>query len=118
MEELRRTFRPEFLNRIDETIVFHALKEEDIKRIVDLMLKDLNKRLAENGLQVEVTDAAKEVLVKEGFDEAYGARPLRRAIQQLLEDQISEDMLAGKFKAGDKVLADAEEGKIVLKKTE
>ncbi|SMB91103.1 ATP-dependent Clp protease ATP-binding subunit ClpC [Thermanaeromonas toyohensis ToBE] len=116
MEELRRTFRPEFLNRIDELIVFHALTVEDIKKIVDLMLKQLNERLKEHNIQVEVTEEAKDILVKEGFDEAYGARPLRRAIQTLIEDQLSEDMLQGKFGPGDRVQAVAENGKIVLKK--
>lgn len=116
MEELRRTFRPEFLNRIDELIVFHALTVEDIKKIVDLMLKQLNERLKEHNIQVEVTEEAKDILVKEGFDEAYGARPLRRAIQTLIEDQLSEDMLQGKFGPGDRVQAVAEDGKIVLKK--
>lgn len=116
MEELRRTFRPEFLNRIDEIIVFHALSVEDIKKIVDLMLEQLNKRLKDNNIQVEVTEEAKEILVKEGFDEAYGARPLRRAIQTLIEDPLADEMLQGKFGPGDKVLAVVEEGKIVLKK--
>ncbi|GFN22822.1 ATP-dependent Clp protease ATP-binding subunit [Thermanaeromonas sp. C210] len=117
MEELRRTFRPEFLNRIDEIIVFHALGREDIKRIVDLMLGELNRRLKDSGLEVEVTDEVKEILVKEGFDEAYGARPLRRAIQTLIEDPLSDEMLQGKFAPGDKVVATAEEGRIVLKKS-
>lgn len=116
MEELRRTFRPEFLNRIDEIIVFHALSKEDIRKIVDLMLADLNRRLEDNELTVEVTDEAKEILIKEGFDEAFGARPLRRAIQTLIEDQLSDEMLAGKIGPGDKVRAVARDGKIVLEK--
>ncbi|WP_338833806.1 Negative regulator of genetic competence ClpC/MecB [Moorella humiferrea] len=116
MEELRRTFRPEFLNRIDEIIVFHALSKEDIRKIVDLMLADLNRRLEDNKLTVEVTDEAKEILIKEGFDEAFGARPLRRAIQTLIEDQLSDEMLAGKIAPGDKVRAVARDGKIVLEK--
>lgn len=118
MEELRRTFRPEFLNRVDELIVFHALTVEDIKKIVDLMLKQLNERLKEHNIQVEVTEEAKDILVKEGFDEAYGARPLRRAIQTLIEDQLSDAMLQGKFGPGDKVQAVAQDGKIVLVKAE
>ncbi|KYH31403.1 ATP-dependent Clp protease ATP-binding subunit [Neomoorella mulderi] len=116
MEELRRTFRPEFLNRIDELIVFHALSRDDIRKIVDLMLAELNRRLEENKLSVEVTDEAREILIKEGFDEAFGARPLRRAIQTLIEDQLSDEMLAGKIAPGDKVRAVAREGKIVLEK--
>ncbi len=116
MEELRRTFRPEFLNRIDDTIVFHSLSEEDIRRIVDLMLKGLNKRLREHDLQVEVTDEAKAFLVKEGFDETYGARPLRRAIQREIEDRLSEGLLEGKFAKGDRIGVDLREGKLELAK--
>ncbi len=116
LEELRRTFRPEFLNRIDDLIVFHALSRDDIRKIVDLMLAELNRRLEDNNLSVEVTDEAKDILVREGFDEAYGARPLRRAIQTLIEDQLSDEMLAGKFQPGDKVRAVARDGKIALEK--
>lgn len=114
--ELRQTFRPEFLNRVDEIIVFHALSREHIKEIVDLMLKNLAKQLKEYNIEVEVTEGAKEILVREGFDEVYGARPLRRAIQRLIEDQLSEGMLEGKFSRGDAVVAEAEEEKIVLRK--
>ncbi|MDK2820492.1 MAG: ATP-dependent Clp protease ATP-binding subunit ClpC [Clostridia bacterium] len=116
MEELRRTFRPEFLNRVDDLIVFHALSMDDIKKIVDLMLNELNKRLEENNLKIEVTEEAKEILVKEGFDEAFGARPLRRAIQSLIENKLSDEMLAGKFKPGDKVRVTAREGQIEMEK--
>ncbi len=109
--ELRRTFRPEFLNRIDETIVFHHLTEEDIKQIVVLMLNELGKRLAENDIAIEVTEAARAELVKQGFDQTYGARPLRRAIQRLIEDPLSEAYLRGQFSMGDTVLVDyTEEG--------
>ncbi|KKM12744.1 Clp protease ClpX [Clostridiales bacterium PH28_bin88] len=116
LEELRRTFRPEFLNRVDDIIVFHALQEEDIRKIVDLMLAEFNKRLKEHNLQVEVTGEAKALLVKEGFDEVYGARPLRRAIQHAIEDKMSEGLLEGKFGPGDTVLAEAVEGKVELRK--
>jgi ATP-dependent Clp protease ATP-binding subunit ClpC len=116
MDELRRTFRPEFLNRVDELIVFHALNREHMREIIKLMLLMLNKRLAEYQLSIEVTGAAQEIILKEGFDEVYGARPLRRAILRLIEDQLSEGMLEGKFTAGDQVRADAQDGKIVLKK--
>ncbi|MFA5881296.1 MAG: ATP-dependent Clp protease ATP-binding subunit [Eubacteriales bacterium] len=116
MGELRRTFRPEFLNRIDEVIVFHALNEEHIKQIVDLMIKEVAKRLAENNIAIEVTDEAKEVLAKEGFDQLYGARPLRRAIQRQVEDRLSEELLAGTFKTGDKVRIGAEEREIKVEK--
>ncbi|MTV49513.1 AAA domain-containing protein [Heliobacillus mobilis] len=115
MEELKKSFRPEFLNRIDETIVFHTLSTEDIRKIVSLMLKELNKRLMETGISMEVTDGAEEFLAKEGYDENFGARPLRRSIQRLVEDQFSEGMLRGDFKAGDRVVVDAVDGKITLK---
>lgn len=115
MEALKKSFRPEFLNRIDETIVFHALEKEHIKEIVGLMLKDLEKRLQENELSLEVSEAAKEILVKEGFNPTYGARPLRRAIQKLIEDPLAEEMLKGTYKAGGVVKAEAENEQIVLK---
>jgi len=115
MEALKKSFRPEFLNRIDETIVFHALEKEHIKEIVGLMLKELEKRLEENELKLEVKEEAKEVLAKEGFDPTYGARPLRRAIQKLIEDPLAEEMLKGTYKAEGKVIVDAENGEIVLK---
>lgn len=111
-DELRRAFRPEFLNRIDEIIVFHALNQEHIKEIVGLMVQEVAKRLAENEIQIQVTDAAKEYLAREGFDENYGARPLRRAIQKEIEDRLSEEMLRGSFNRGDQVRIDykAEDG--------
>jgi len=115
-EQMKHTFRPEFLNRIDEIIVFHALKEEHIKEIVDLMLNTLANRLKENNMAMEVTDAAKAILVKEGYDQAYGARPLRRAIQRLVEDRLSEELLQGTFTSGDTILVDAAEGRILLSK--
>ncbi|SMB84508.1 ATP-dependent Clp protease ATP-binding subunit ClpC [Desulfonispora thiosulfatigenes DSM 11270] len=114
MESLKKTFRPEFLNRIDETLVFHALTEEHIKEIVSLMLNELRERLTENELSINVTDKAKELIVKEGFDKDYGARPLRRAIQKLIEDNLSEEMLKGTYKAGDTIHVDGIEGKIKL----
>ncbi|HHY91906.1 MAG TPA: AAA domain-containing protein, partial [Firmicutes bacterium] len=114
LDELKRTFRPEFLNRIDEIIVFHALTQEHVHAIVEIMLKEVAARLKEHDLKLEITPAAKDVLAKEGFDPTFGARPLRRAIQRLLENPLSEEMLAGRFKAGDRVTVDAEEGKIVF----
>ncbi|NPV26961.1 MAG: ATP-dependent Clp protease ATP-binding subunit [Firmicutes bacterium] len=116
MEELRRTFRPEFLNRVDEAIVFHALTREEISQIIDLMMADLRKRMKEQELSLEITEAAKESLATEGYDPNYGARPLRRAIQRLIEDPLSEEMLRGTFKAGDTVLVDVADGQISLKK--
>ena len=116
LEELKKTFRPEFLNRIDEVIVFHSLNKEHLRQIVDLMLKDVNKQMQERGLTLEVSDEAKEVLLKEGYDQMYGARPLRRAIQRLLENPLSDEMLKGRFKEGDAVLATAKDGEIKFEK--
>jgi len=106
-DELKRVFRPEFLNRVDETIVFHPLNEAEILQIVDLMLTRIRKQLAQQGMTIEVTQEAKELLAKEGYDPTYGARPLRRAIQRLIEDPLSEEVLLGKFVTGDKILLDA-----------
>ena len=103
MDALKATFRPEFLNRVDETIVFHALEKEHILAIVDLMMKDLRKRLQEQEIALEVSAEAKEKLVEEGYDPAYGARPLRRTIQRLVEDPLAEDLLKGRYQAGDTV---------------
>ncbi len=116
MDALKATFRPEFLNRVDETIVFHALEKEHILSIVDLMMKDLHKRLQEQEISMEVTPEAKEKLVEEGYDPAYGARPLRRTIQRLVEDPLAEDLLQGRYKAGDTVKVDVTKDGISLLK--
>ncbi len=120
LEELRKTFRPEFLNRLDEIIVFHALNEEHIFQIVDIMLEELNQRVAEYSMKLEISQEAKDKLVKEGFDPQLGARPLRRVIQKRLEDGISEEMLQGNISPGDNVLVDVDEdeGDYVFKKKE
>ena len=115
-QELRKTFRPEFLNRVDETIVFHSLDREHLKEIVGLMLKDVLGRLAENEINVEATEAAKELLAGKGFDETYGARPLRREIQKQVEDRLSEELLKGIVKKGKDVVLDAVDGEIVIVK--
>ena len=117
-DELKRVFRPEFLNRVDETIVFHPLNEDEILQIVDLMLTRIRKQLTQQGMTLEITQAAKELLAKEGYDPTYGARPLRRAIQRLIEDPLSEDVLLGKFVAGDTIRleADVETNKIAFSK--
>ncbi|NLY51888.1 MAG: ATP-dependent Clp protease ATP-binding subunit [Firmicutes bacterium] len=117
-DELRRTFRPEFLNRIDEIIVFHALNKEHIKDIVEIMLKDLRKQLQEQGMSITVSDAAKEILIDEGFDPDFGARPLRRAIQRLIETPLSEEILKGTFAEGDVIFVGAEDGELVFVKKE
>ena len=110
LDELKRTFRPEFLNRVDDIIVFHALNEEHISQIVGIMLAELNRRIAEFDLKLEVSEPAKARLVKEGYDPSFGARPLRRVIQKRLEDGISEEMLQGKIKPGNTVFVDLEDG--------
>ena len=115
-EEMKKAFRPEFLNRIDETIVFAHLSKEEIREIVDLMLKDLFKRLSERNLSVEVTDEVKDHLAKDGYSEAYGARPLRRLIQRKIEDMLAEEILSGKYLAGDTIKLVMNEDKIVCEK--
>jgi len=109
MDELKRTFRPEFLNRVDDLIVFHALSEEHIRQIVDIMLNELNRRIEEYDLHIEVSDDVKGKLLQEGFDPTYGARPLRRVIQRKLEDGISEELLQGKISPGDTVSVNVDE---------
>ena len=117
-EELKKAFRPEFLNRVDDTIVFAHLSQEEIREIVELMLKDLFKRLSERDLTIEVTDAAKDYLAKEGYSETYGARPLRRVIQKKVEDVLAEEILSGNYKANDKLSMDYRDEKIVIEKIE
>ena len=115
LEELKKTFRPEFLNRIDEIIVFHQLQEEHIRKIVDLMLKSLLVRIKEMNINLEITDKARAFLAEKGYDQAYGARPLRRAIQKMVEDQLSEEMLKGEIKPGSEVLVDVEDDKLIFR---
>ncbi len=109
MEEVRRTFRPEFLNRIDEVVVFHPLGREHLVHIVDLMLERLKKRMVEQGLKLQISAAAKDLVVDQGTDVEFGARPLRRAITRLIEDPMSEEMLAGHFPEGATVGVDVAE---------
>lgn len=118
MDELKKSFRPEFLNRIDEVIVFHSLEQEHIEQIVSLMTDDLRKRLREQSIDFVLSEEAKKILAKEGFDPAYGARPLRRAIQRHIEDKLSEELLKGSISKGDTVNIDAEDGKLVVKRLE
>ena len=106
-EELKVVFNPEFLNRLDDVIVFHPLSREHIAQIVSILLKDIRKRLAEDELTIRLTPAATELLVKNGYDEAYGARPLKRAIQKFIEDPLSEKILLGEFSRGDEIEVDA-----------
>ncbi|MGF7058362.1 ATP-dependent Clp protease ATP-binding subunit [Brassicibacter mesophilus] len=117
-DELKRTFRPEFLNRIDEVIVFHPLREEQINKIVDIMIKDLEKKLEKLNINISVTDKAKEYIGKEGFDPSFGARPLERAIRKLVEDQLSEEMLKGNINKDDKIVIDFNDEKLVFNKAD
>ncbi|HHY42413.1 MAG TPA: ATP-dependent Clp protease ATP-binding subunit [Thermoanaerobacterales bacterium] len=114
LEELKRTFRPEFLNRIDEIIVFHSLNEEHIRAIVTLMLNEVNNRLTEKGVSIEVSDAAKDLLAKEGFDPMFGARPLRRVIQKRIEDRLSEEILKGNISTGNVVVVDVKDDELTF----
>ena len=107
-EQLRVQFRPEFLNRIDEVIVFHALTEAELAAIADLQLADLQRRIAENDLVLELTPAARALIVREGTDPAFGARPLKRTIQRLVENPFARALLSGSFKPGDRIVADAD----------
>lgn len=114
MEDLKKTFKPEFLNRIDEIIVFNRLEKDDIKEIAKRMLKSLKKRLADMDMEIEFTDAAIDSLADAGFDNVYGARPLRRAIQQKIEDPLSELILENKVKAGEKCTVDFKDGEFTF----
>ena len=112
MEEVTRFFRPEFLNRIDATVVFHALNQDHIIQIVDLMLNQVRIEVMEQGMEMEVTQAAKEFLATQGYDPSFGARPLRRLIQSLIEDKLAEEVLRGKFRLGAVIIVDVADGEI------
>ena len=116
-DELKKTFRPEFLNRLDDTIIFHQLTKEEIREIVDIMLKELTVRMDSHGMGLAITDPVKDELAKQGYSPSYGARPLRRVIQKEIEDVLSEDVLMGRFKEGDLIQAKLKNGKIVFDKT-
>ena len=118
IDEMKKIFRPEFLNRVDEVIVFHSLTSQQILAIVDLMLKQVSDRLKASGMGLEASADVKEVLAKEGFDPAFGARPLRRAVQRFIEDPLSEEILLGRFSDGDTIMAELEDGKVIFKKAE
>jgi len=120
MGELKRVFRPELINRIDEIIVFHKLTKDEITQIVDLLLVRLQGQMKEHGLALRLTDEAKQLLVEQGYDPTMGARPLRRAIQRLIEDPLSDRLLSGGFVDGSTVLLDrdGEELKLVVTEPE
>jgi len=111
---LKQTFRPEFLNRIDEVIIFSPLTLEQVEKIVDLQMKDIRERLGDQGLTVELTDAARKWLAREGFDPAFGARPLRRTLQRYVESPLAVQLLRGQFQAGDTVVVDVVDNQIVF----
>jgi ATP-dependent Clp protease ATP-binding subunit ClpC len=116
MDEVKRFFRPEFLNRLDATIVFHALSKEEIHQIVDLMMNMVREELKEREISIELTEPAREYLAENGFDPVLGARPLRRLIQNEVEDRLSDELLGGKFEEGDTAIVDIDEdGKICIK---
>jgi len=115
-EEMKKAFRPEFINRIDDIIVFAHLSKEEIREIVDLMMKDLFKRLDERGLKMEVTNEVKDFMATDGYSEAYGARPLRRLIQRKVEDTLAEEILTGKYHEGDTIVLDMKDGKMFFSK--
>ena len=114
MGELKKQFRPEFINRIDEIIVFHKLNDEDIKQIIDIMLNQVTKRMKAKGIELEIDNSVKELIAKKGVDTNYGARPLKRAIQNILEDKIAEEILDGNIKPNKKAVIKAEDDKIVI----
>ncbi|MBU6345958.1 MAG: ATP-dependent Clp protease ATP-binding subunit [Cyanobacteria bacterium REEB494] len=118
-EELKSYFRPEFLNRVDEIIVFSQLNKDEVKEISQIMLEEVAKRLQEKGIKLEVTEAFKDLVVTEGYDPSYGARPLRRAIMRLLEDSLAEAMLSGEIREGDQAIVDVDDdGLVKVKKAE
>ena len=114
LAELKKQFKPEFLNRIDETIVFHKLNSDDVSKIIDIMLKKVEKRLTEQNIIVEIDKKAKDLIAKSGVDDNYGARPLRRAIQNMIEDRIAEEILDGNIVSGKKAIISSKDGKIVV----
>ena len=115
MEIVSTHFRPEFINRIDDSVVFRPLTKEDIRQIASIQLKTLSKRLAENDLSIEFTDAALDIIGEEGFDPVYGARPLKRVIQSKIENPLAQKILGGEFASGDRIMADIEDGHIVFR---
>jgi ATP-dependent Clp protease ATP-binding subunit ClpC len=114
MDELKRLFNPEFLNRIDDTIVFNSLSRTELAKIIDIQLAEVAERLTERNVTIDVLPAAKELILDQGFDPVLGARPLRRSIQRLLEDRLAEEFLNKRFDDGDTVQVDAGNGELVF----
>jgi len=117
LDEMKKEFRPEFLNRIDEIIVFHPLTDEELKKIASLMISDVQKQVENQDMKLIAGDDIQALIVKEGYEPKFGARPLRRAVQRLIENNLSNEIIAGKFKAGDEITAKVIEGKITFEKT-
>ncbi len=115
MAELRRSFRPEFLNRLDETIMFHPLTRGDLGGIIDIMIEGLRQRLADRSLSLELTESAKQLIIDRGFDPLYGARPLRRYLQSSVETLLARTILSGNISAGDTITVDAVNGQLVTR---
>lgn len=115
MNELRHSFRPEFLNRLDETIFFRPLTKENLKGIIDIMLASLKNRLGEQSLGLEVSDSAKELIIEHGFDPVYGARPLRRYLQSTLETLVARKILSGEIGADSVISIDAQNGSLICR---
>jgi len=116
MAELKKHFRPEFLNRVDDVIIFQSLDESELARIVDIQLGRLEQRLAQQNLTLDMDAAAKKLLASEGYDPQFGARPLKRAIQEHLLDPLATKLLAGDFKPGDKIKVSAKDGELVFQR--
>jgi ATP-dependent Clp protease ATP-binding subunit ClpC len=107
LDEVKRVFKPEFLNRVDDIIVFRSLTKEDLERIVELEIREVETRLKEQSITISLDKAAKDFLIERGFDKTFGARPLKRTIQRFLEDPLAEDIIKGNFKKGGNVLVTA-----------
>jgi ATP-dependent Clp protease ATP-binding subunit ClpB len=116
LEAMRSQFRPEFLNRVDETIIFDRLTEKELTSIIDIQLKRVQQRLAQQNMRLVLKDALKKMVAREGFDPVYGARPLKRAIQRVVLDPLSLELLEGHFKEGDVIVADAAGDKVQFRK--
>jgi len=116
MEELRRSFRPEFLNRLDEVVLFRRLSRSDLRRIVDLRIDELRRLLVERRMELRLTEAAREALVEEGYDPQYGARPLKRVIQRRIQNPLALEILDGRLTSGDVIEVDFKDDSFVLRK--
>jgi len=115
LEEMKKAFKPEFLNRVDDIIVFRPLSREDLQKIVEFEIAQVQGRLKEQGVSIELTAAAKDFLIEKGFDPMYGARPLKRTISRFLEDSLAQEIISGHFKEGSSIMVDAEKDRLVFR---